>query len=613
MIVPTSFARLFVPRLHSGRAGADDVGKKPILKPDADPDDNDPPPNRRWFWVPIVCILGSILAIGLVAWISRPAYRHWKLKRFQQQARQFLAKTNLQAAWFSAHAAYNFDANNIETIRLLGEVLGQANQPETLAFRRRLATLEPNATNALLWAQAGLAFDRPPFLDTAKALESVPEQARRTADFHFISAGLELKRGNVAKAEEHFAQVIEMAPTNQQARINLAVLQLRSADARKRDDAQKTLESLRSAPETRATVLRSLVGFCSDSKQDEKALEYSRELVSGEALFEDELTHLNLLKRAGGGLSTEFKARLEALQRGSRQKPEQAAQLAGWMGSNGLADPALAWVRSLSKETQEALPVQIAVADLYSEKKDWGAMEAYLRDRTWPDREFARNALLAYALRNGGDVESSKGRWNRAVRATDDQPQLLGALARMAVSWNWNAEAEGVLWTMVTKHPDEKWATQTLLESYGRAGNTAGLKKVFAAQVEADPNDFDARNNLAVASFLLREDLEKAHQLARGVYDHDPKNAGFIGTYAYSQHLQGRSKEALALFEQLKPENRTDAATAIYYGVVLAAVGERERAIAPLEFAAKSSLLPEERRLAAETLVKVRATRTNGK
>src|SRR5262249_3747362 len=147
-------------------------------------------------------------------------------------------------------------------------------------------------------------------------------------------------------------------------------------------------------------------------------------------------------------------------------------------------------------------------------------------------------------------------------------------------------EAEQILEDITGLHPEQNWAWRALAEHYARAGNTAGLKKAFSALAANDPKDFISRNNVAVACFLLNEDLPRAHELAREVYEHEKSNPGYLSTYAYSVHLQGRSQDALNLFKELTPQQLSDPGTAVYYGLVLAAVGDQDRALTPLEIGA---------------------------
>lgn len=551
----------------------------------------------------------ALLVIVGSAWLARPQYRLWKLHRAQRQAREFLASGKLNAAWLSGQQALVLNATNLETLRIMGDVADAARQPQAIAFRRKLAELEPsNVTNRLLWAQTALAFEQPPLPETVKALESVPPAARQSPEYQTLAAGLELKRGNIAAAEEHFQAVMTAAPSNHQARINLAVLGLRSPDDAKRTAAQQTLEQLRTDPEARLSVLRSLGSYCLQSGQVEKALAYSNELIElKEATLEDQLAHLDILRavqaKSPGGEAA-FNAYLEKVQQAAA-KAEGVATLAGWMRSRDLSARALAWVQSLPKDLQAQVLVEMAVADLYAAQKKWREMDSYLRDQSWGEQEYARHALVALALRNGGDLESSRVRWNRAVRAATEEPRLLAPLAQMVAGWGWREEAAQLLWQIAEQNQGESWAWQNLASEYLREGKTADLRKVFELVVRNDPKDPVARNNLAAVTFLVStnaEDLSRAHQLARECYEGDQANPSFTATYAWSQHLQGKSKEALDLLKGLKPEQLLDPGTAVYYGLILAANGRAEQARKPLELAAKASLLPEERAMAEKSL-----------
>src|SRR2546427_1247839 len=93
-----------------------------------------------------------------------------------------------------------------------------------------------------------------------------------------------------------------------------------------------------------------------------------------------------------------------------------------------------------------------------------------------------------------------------------------------------------------------------------------------------DSRNFEAQNNLAATSLLLKLNLSKAHQLAKEVYSKHPEQPIIASTYAYSLYLQGRTKEAMATFEKLTPEALENSAVALYYGVVLSASGETDKA-----------------------------------
>ena len=112
----------------------------------------------------------------------------------------------------------------------------------------------------------------------------------------------------------------------------------------------------------------------------------------------------------------------------------------------------------------------------------------------------------------------------------------------MASRWGQEKHEEDLLWQVAQRFPREKWALLELKRLYFATGNTLGLNKLFAALASYDPKDFEARNNLAATSLLLKLNLPKAHELAKEVYIQHPEEAIVISTYAYSLHLQGRSR-----------------------------------------------------------------------
>src|SRR5262249_8562084 len=91
---------------------------------------------------------------------------------------------------------------------------------------------------------------------------------------------------------------------------------------------------------------------------------------------------------------------------------------------------------------------------------------------------------------------------------------------------------------------------------------------------------------------------QKPHELAREVYEKRKDNPSYASTYAYSLHLQKKTFEALKIMDQLKPEQLEQPAMAGYYGLMLAASGDKAKAKKYVELGANARvLLPEEREL----------------
>jgi Flp pilus assembly protein TadD len=99
--------------------------------------------------------------------------------------------------------------------------------------------------------------------------------------------------------------------------------------------------------------------------------------------------------------------------------------------------------------------------------------------------------------------------------------------------------------------------------------------------------------------------LRKAHELAKEVFAQNPDQPIIASTYAFSLHLQGRSKEGLAVMQKLKPDVLESPSVALYYGLLLSATGETNKAGKYLDIAQRSDLLPEEKALAAEAVKQI--------
>ena len=122
---------------------------------------------------------------------------------------------------------------------------------------------------------------------------------------------------------------------------------------------------------------------------------------------------------------------------------------------------------------------------------------------------------------------------------------------------------------------------------------------MYAALALDDPKDPLVKNNLAATCLLLQRDLPKAHRLASENYLRHPAQPVIASTYAYSLHLQGRTKEALTAFARLSPEALEAPNVALYYALLLTADGQTATAAKYLAAAGQSQLLPEEKALLA--------------
>jgi Flp pilus assembly protein TadD len=111
------------------------------------------------------------------------------------------------------------------------------------------------------------------------------------------------------------------------------------------------------------------------------------------------------------------------------------------------------------------------------------------------------------------------------------------------------------------------------------------------------PATDNSENNYAQISLLLRVNIGPAHEVARKLHEKDPTNATFASTYAFSLYVAGHPEEAVRVMASLRPEDLKQPALAAYYGIFLAAAGDKARAGTYLELGRQAHLLPEEKAL----------------
>ena len=122
----------------------------------------------------------------------------------------------------------------------------------------------------------------------------------------------------------------------------------------------------------------------------------------------------------------------------------------------------------------------------------------------------------------------------------------------------------------------------------------------MARLVVVMPEDAAVKNNFAQISLLLNADAARARNLAREMHEAHPENGAFASTYAFALFRAGDLPGALKVVRSLTKEQLNDPSISAYYGVILAAAGQRPEATHYLDASGKAKLLPEEEQLVAE-------------
>jgi predicted Zn-dependent protease len=534
------------------------------------------------------------LTIGGGIWMGRTPYRHWKQKRFLAEAQAFLAKSDYRNAVLSARKTLEVNPADLEASRIMARVTEQFRFSEAIYWRHRILELQPNAVqNRFDLARTAILLGNNREAD--QALSGVSESDRNRADYHELAALLAAAEQNIPGAEAQAAAAAKLEPQNKNMQLNLAILDVQSRNKQLVAAARKSLEELSADPAFRREALRQLAVATARDGDFAKGETLAQQLLLEKPLlFEDQLLELSILKEAG---SANFAARLASLEMESANNPQQINRLCGWLVGRQMTDEVLQWLLSLPAKTRNEQPVAVALADCYAARHDWARMQSLLADRNWADSDFLRLALLSRALREQKDDLAAQADWHTALTLASGHQQPLATLTRLANAWGWDREKEETAWLLIQRFPGERWALELLERLYAANGNTRGLQKVYSTRMKIDPSDVLAKNNFAGVSLLIGLRLPEAHQIAQENYAHYPQDAVIASTYAWSLHLQGRTREGLKLLGNLPEEKLQLPAVAPYYGVLLAEAGQSARAKAYLDIAERSRLLPEEKAL----------------
>ena len=543
-----------------------------------------------------------ILALLLGAWLARPVYRNWKKQHYLAQAADHLGKSDYKNAALRARQVRTFDPGNLEAAGILAEIAGRLRSPEVMAWRQFIAESEPeNPTNQILLAEAALMFGESARAE--QALVRITPTHRNTAAFHQAAALVLAGQHKLAEAEAHFAAAMKLAPTNDLLQLNHAVILMQARDPDVVAAGIKTLRKFATDPTRRRMALQNLSQAYLHTKDFDQAVMTAQELSAAtNATFADQMLLLSVLRATS---RPEFQNQLATIQTtAAAAGPEQVQSLVSWLINNGQSETALHWLTGLPHELRSQQRVSLALADLHLTRADWPALQKLTESTKWAEADFLRHAMLARACREQRQTAAANSAWLDAVRAGGGNPKTLAILARMAGAWGWTHEQEDLLWTLVERHPGERWAAGALKEIFVKAADTRGLNRLAAALVTQNPNNLTAKNDLAGTALLLGTQNSRTHELAREVFTKFPSNEITASTYAYSLFVQGRRDEAVKAFSGVKPAALEQPSIALYYGLVLG-TNSPANARKYLDLAAQGSLLPEEKALLTEARKKL--------
>ena len=540
-----------------------------------------------WLTVALVTLAG-------VGYGGRKGYKIWRHERLLEQARYYISKGDGSNAYLCLQKAVASNPTDPQACKLFAGLAELARNPNVIYWRRRVAELSPGSVEARLeWAQSALAYGE--LKSANEALSQIPESSRNGAEYHKMVAALAWSLRQIPEAESHYLEALKLEPDNLTSLFNLATVQLASGDPAKETRGHESLVQLATNAPVRCQALRELTVDCIRLKAWPKAKEYATALVTEtKSTFQDRIFRLQVLVASK---DPSLSALLSATQQDAAREPRDAAALGEWMLESGRKAEANAWLSQLPAAFRTNLPVAAVLTEAKAQGKGWSEIQSAIRGQSWPGSEHVRLAQLARALKAEGNALAAGSEWRRAMKACANRQEALSELGKRVAAWGWEPEKDEILWALFTLNPKDTAPFTALYARLYAAGNTRALQSLLSQTAHAAPENADINNNLAILSLLINPTDMKGHSLARDVHTKDPKNPYYASTYAYSLHLQRKTSEALKILEGLGAEQLSKPAVSVYYGVVLAAAGDRGKARQVLASAEKAKMLPEERAL----------------
>ncbi len=567
---------------------------------------------RRQLWPARLALLVAAFVVAIllgVAFFSYGSklYRDWHQSRLLHRAASMLQEERFIEAARTAREVMKLDPDSLPAYYILAEAAEKQNLEEAVSWRAQIARLSPRDPDSQLnLASAALRFGK---LDLArKALGQVASSDRDRAAFHVVAGWLARAEGNFAEQQEQFAAAVKKEPGNDLYQFNLAALQIHSSDSEKSAKARETLDRLSKLAPFRTGALRALLNDAVARNDIAAADNFAQQLqMSQEVTFGDYLLCLNFYQKLD---EKKFRLLLERVKPFAARNPSDLASLMNWMNENGLAGDVVKWIDKLPPDKLSSPPASIAVADAYSNLKNWSRLKRWTRTGMWGEAEYLRLAYQAIATRrsqsrSGGTADAEfETLWGSAEQATDEQPARELDLARLASKWNLDKESEQ-LWLRVAKNPPMRREALDALRRFYRANNETGkLYEVLQRLHESSPNEAPITADLARLGLNIEQNPERSYDLAKEAYDHAPNEVNCAVTYAFSLDRLGRSAQGLEVIQKLPADQLHDPHAAVYVALLLLDTNQIDAAKEYIAATNDAKIYQEEKKLLDEVRTK---------
>ncbi|MDP9291588.1 MAG: hypothetical protein M3O82_04385, partial [Verrucomicrobiota bacterium] len=399
--------------------------------------------SKSWAVIGLTIALGSVL--GVTAY---RAYHKWQPEHLAKKARVFIGKGDYSNATLLARRALQMAPSNADASRIMAETTEKYRMPESVFWLQHLVDIEKKFADKVALVAAALQFGQIPVAQ--ETLRRFTDAEKNTGEYHASAAAVAMVSKKFAEAEREYETASKLDPKNDSYLFNRAMAQFQLPG--RQAEAQATMEKLRDSNTLGANARRALVKYFLATNQTPQALARSKELQSNpDANVNDRVNYLDLLQRTK---SPKFAETLKKYQTDAAAKPGDVNTILGWMNASGMAADAIKWTATLPPETTSSPVVSAPLAACYRATKDWAGLDALVRDANWGELEYLRLAFFALTLRQEGDENGFRARWNAAMTTGAKRPDAVRKLAQLGLAWGWEDEVRDLLWIVAEDSKD---------------------------------------------------------------------------------------------------------------------------------------------------------------
>ncbi len=548
---------------------------------------------RRWGrWT----LMGIVLAAVAGVVLAKPAWQaflRWRADRYAGQGEAFLREGRLSEAYDRAHQALELNPQAFRQLRLMAEVMAQAEASSGLQYWRRLLAM-PSATIDQRQGMVAFALDLESTQEAEVPLRELLAATNPPVRTWFLAARFHALLNDATNAVRCAREVARGAATAPSDALRLAgILAAHPEPACRREAVELRWRVARGDGPSRWDALEALV---LDGDDPRLQCEEVVKLLTG--LSPRELRAEIILADARMRLDRD-RARDIALEMLARMKPETDEDhrlVQRWLHRHELFGRAVETLGA-ARARQDLDLMRFRLAAMVGIGQTAAAYREILRPNpalSPLDQELDRYHL-ATVLK---DTDGAANHQRRVVELAQQDSVKLRQVAEYA-------EAHGLvefavsMWKAVAgDRLETRRALRSLTALTDGTGDTWGAREAARKWALLEPEDVKLSLRIAHYDLLLGENLAAALSTADGLVDHPSagREARFVAALANVR--LGRQREArsvlpdrLIVGQTLRPDLRS-------IGVaVLGGSGERERARSLAASLALEKLRPEEREL----------------